>query len=143
MFERYVEKARQAIVFSKYTADQFGSPEIDTDHILMALLEDAGLTECLLQDLSVKDIREEIRARASRPPMRLEPYDSRLTKDSKQALLFAVEEAHDLGHRHVGNEHILVGLLRVENCTAAQILQAKGLSADKVRSRITASNESK
>src|SRR5208282_1173752 len=121
MFERFAEEARQTVHFSKYTADQFGSPKIDTDHILIALLKDAGLTGHLLQSLSVEEIREEIFAGATRRrPMRLEPHDLPLSKDSQQALVFAVEEADSLGNRYVDNKHILIGLLRVENCIAAQ-----------------------
>src|SRR5947207_10768613 len=38
MFERYTEKARRVIFFSRYEASQFGSPYIETEHLLLGLL---------------------------------------------------------------------------------------------------------
>jgi ATP-dependent Clp protease ATP-binding subunit ClpC len=44
MFERYTEKARRVIFFARYEASQFGSPHIETEHILLGLLrEDKAL----------------------------------------------------------------------------------------------------
>jgi hypothetical protein len=44
MFERYTEKARRVIFFSRYEASQFGSPKIDTEHLLLGLIrEDKAL----------------------------------------------------------------------------------------------------
>ena len=43
MFVRYVEKAKQTIHNAKHEADGFGSPEIDPEHILLALLKDPVL----------------------------------------------------------------------------------------------------
>jgi len=45
MFERYTEKARRVIFFARYEASQFGSPYIETEHLLLGLLrEDKALT---------------------------------------------------------------------------------------------------
>ena len=35
MFERYTEKARRVIFFARYEASQFGSPYIETEHLLL------------------------------------------------------------------------------------------------------------
>jgi hypothetical protein len=40
MFERYTEKARRTIFFARYEASQFGSPYIETEHILLGLLRE-------------------------------------------------------------------------------------------------------
>jgi ATP-dependent Clp protease ATP-binding subunit ClpC len=45
MFERYTEKAKRTIFFARYEASQFGSPYIETEHLLLGLLrEDKALT---------------------------------------------------------------------------------------------------
>ena len=50
MFERYTEKARRAIFFARYEASQFGSPSIETEHLLLGLLrEDKPLTNRLFK----------------------------------------------------------------------------------------------
>ena len=45
MFEKYTEKARRVIFFARYEASQFGSPYIETEHLLLGLIrEDKNLT---------------------------------------------------------------------------------------------------
>ena len=62
MFERYTEKARRVIFFARYEASQFGSPYIETEHMLLGLLrEDPALTKVVLPSRSSVDaIRKEI-----------------------------------------------------------------------------------
>lgn len=44
MFERYTEKARRVIFFARYEASNYGSKEIDTEHLLLGLIrEDKAL----------------------------------------------------------------------------------------------------
>jgi Clp amino terminal domain, pathogenicity island component len=40
MFERYTEKARRAIFFARYAASQYGSPYIESEHLLLGLLRE-------------------------------------------------------------------------------------------------------
>ena len=60
MFERYTEKARRVIFFGRYEASQFGSPYIESEHILLGILrEDKAMTRRLLQPHgSVETIRK-------------------------------------------------------------------------------------
>jgi ATP-dependent Clp protease ATP-binding subunit ClpC len=62
MFERYTEKARRVIFFARYEASQFGSPYIETEHLLLGLLrEDKALTNRFLRNhASVESIRKQI-----------------------------------------------------------------------------------
>jgi hypothetical protein len=56
MFARYLKYSRQTIVQAKHEADRLGSPEIDPEHILLALLNDAALTNRTMQGISEKEI---------------------------------------------------------------------------------------
>ena len=64
MFERYTEKARRVIFFARYEASQFGSPYIETEHLLLGMLrEDKALTNRFLRShSSVESIRKQIDA---------------------------------------------------------------------------------
>jgi ATP-dependent Clp protease ATP-binding subunit ClpC len=45
MFERYTEKARRVVFFARYEASQFGSTQIEAEHVLLGLIrEDNNLT---------------------------------------------------------------------------------------------------
>lgn len=50
-----------------------------------------------------------------------------LTAECKKILNLAAETAERLGHRYVETEHLLIGILRVEESMAAQILVARGI----------------
>jgi hypothetical protein len=57
----------------------------------------------------------------------------RFTSRAREAVKLAQEEARLLDHGHIGTEHILLGLLRVESGVAADILRANGIAIDTVR----------
>src|ERR1700734_2325085 len=65
VFERYTEKARRVIFFARYEASQYGSPYIETEHLLLGLLrEDKALANRFLRSHgSIESIRKEIEAR--------------------------------------------------------------------------------
>ncbi len=54
------------------------------------------------------------------------------TQKAKEALEHAEESAHDLGHSCVGTEHILLGLLRTDNCLAQSALLKNGVEEERV-----------
>jgi len=129
MFERFTEKARRTIFFARYEASQYGSPYIDTEHLLLGLLrEDGVLVQHFLPTLGqTASIREEIEAHIESRERISTSVEVPLTTACKNILNFAGEEADRLGHRHIGTEHMLLGILREERCFAAQILKAKGI----------------
>ena len=67
MFERYTEKARRVIFFARYEASQFGSPYIETEHLLLGLLrEDKALANRFLRShAAVDSIRKQIEGHAT------------------------------------------------------------------------------
>ena len=60
----------------------------------------------------------------------------RFTERAREVVVLAQEEARNLAHNYIGTEHILLGLLRVEDDVAARALGALGLHVDEVRARI-------
>jgi ATP-dependent Clp protease ATP-binding subunit ClpA len=59
-----------------------------------------------------------------------------LTAGSKKALELALREAIHLGHRSIGTEHLLLGLVRDDTCSAARILAARGADRERVRAAV-------
>ena len=56
-----------------------------------------------------------------------------LTQKARKAILHAQEEAGKLGYSHAGPEHLLLALVRVDDCVAARILEALGVDPGTVR----------
>lgn len=62
--------------------------------------------------------------------------DLPLAEETKKALAYAVHEAESMGHPSVGSEHLVLGLLRVEESTAAQYLTSRGLELFQLREEV-------
>jgi ATP-dependent Clp protease ATP-binding subunit ClpC len=129
VFERYTEKARRVIFFARYEASQFGSPYIETEHLLLGLLrEDKRLTNRFLHShANVESIRKQIEGHTPVREKVSTSVDLPLSNESKRALAYAAEEAERLSDKPIGTEHLLLGLLREEKCFAAQIVTERGL----------------
>ena len=138
MFERFTEKARRTIFFARYEASQYGSPFIDTEHLLLGLLrEDRSLAAWFPGQTNVgPTIRAEIERRIPPRERISTSVEVPLTADCKKVLLLAMETAEKFGHRHVGTQHLLIGLLRVEDSLAAQILRARGVKPEPVQEQL-------
>jgi ATP-dependent Clp protease ATP-binding subunit ClpC len=138
MFERYTEKARRVIFFARYEASQFGSPDIETEHLLLGLLrEDKALTNRLLRShAAVVTIRKQIEQHTTVREKTSTSIDLPLSNESKRVLAYGADEAERLGHRHIGTEHLFLGLMREEKCFAAEILRERGIQLDIAREEI-------
>jgi ATP-dependent Clp protease ATP-binding subunit ClpC len=145
MFERYTEKARRVIFFARYEASQFGSPYIETEHLLLGLLrEDKALTNRFLRShASVESIRKQIEQRTIVREKVSTSVDLPLSNECKRVLAYAAEEAERLSHKHIGTEHLLLGLLREEKCFAAEILTERGLRLAAIREELQRTTQEK
>ena len=138
MFERYTEKARRTIFFARYEASQFASGQIETEHLLLGLLrEDKALTNRFLRShASVESIRKQIEGHTTIREKVSTSVDLKLSKTSKQVLKYAADEADQLKHRHIGTEHLLLGLLREDNSPAAKVLRKYGAELSSIRKKL-------
>ena len=145
MFERYTEKARRVIFFARYEASQFGSPFIETEHLLLGLLrEDKALANRFLRShAAVESIRKQIEGHTTIREKVSTSVDLPLSHECKRVLAYGAEEAERLNHKHIGTEHLLLGLLREEKCFAAEILHERGLRLSTIREELARSQSEK
>lgn len=135
MFEHFTEKARRVIFFARYEASEYGSRLMETEHILLGLLrEDAALMQ---RCFGPGDVRTQIRAAVEKAVKRGSRISTSvelpISDDLKRVLAFAAEEADKLGHRNVGTEDILLGILRLPESLASKLLLARGAKAEAIR----------
>ncbi len=138
MFERYTEKARRLVFFARFEASRYGSPSIETEHLLLGLLrEDLALLKIFLGDGDIEgSIRADIERHVRRGVAISTSVEMPLTTECQRALNLASEEAQRLAHRHIDTEHVLLGMLGVEESLAAKLLEARGLRAATVREKV-------
>src|SRR5450755_4565458 len=128
MFDRFTEHARRAIFSARHEANSLGSPWIDTEHLLLGLIKEDKILRGRLPDEAGEAIRKRIEA--SFPYLKREiptSVDLPLSSDSQRALSYGVEEADKLSHQAIDCGHLLLGLLRIENCAASMLLQDYGI----------------
>src|ERR671939_2133810 len=89
MFERYTEKARRVIFFARDEASQFGSPCIETEHLLLGLLrEEKSFAADILHErgLRLSQVREEIARSSSEKMSSNRPKESSLLAEFSRDL---------------------------------------------------------
>jgi hypothetical protein len=139
VFERYTEKARRVIFFARYEASEFGSPFIESEHLLLGFLrEGKALSARVLSapSFALDNIRKEIEKHTTVGKKIPTSVDLPLTKECQNILRHASGEADRLGHKHIGTEHILAGILLEQDCYAARLLNEHGVSLETVHSGI-------
>jgi hypothetical protein len=135
MFERYTEKARRVIFFARYEASSYGSPEIDTEHLLLGLLREEKLVPRWLPKVSPEVIRQRIETVTEKRKKISTAVDLPLTNAARRVLKHAADEADRLAHRHIGTEHLLLGLLDEDTGLAARLLREYGANDVELRKK--------
>jgi ATP-dependent Clp protease ATP-binding subunit ClpC len=139
VFERYTESARRALFFARYETSNFGSLQIEPEHLLLGLLRQAsGLTQRLYADagLTYKAAVAEIRKQHPPAERVSTSVEIPFSESGTAALHAAAREAEGLGHDYIGTEHLLLGLLYTQGTTAKGLLESHGIRLDDVRQRI-------
>ncbi|MEY2460023.1 MAG: ATP-dependent Clp protease ATP-binding subunit ClpC, partial [Acidimicrobiaceae bacterium] len=116
--------ARTVITYAYAEAKLLQHNYVGTEHLLLGMLrEGTGIGALVLADMGVDVdvVRSEIEHRIGRGTQDV-PDRSPFTPRSKRVLELALNEAIQLGHNYIGTEHQLLGLLRVDDGVAAQIL---------------------
>src|ERR1700726_560791 len=99
--------------------------------------EDKALANRFLrQQGSIESIRKEIEARITIRERISTSVEVPLSAECKRILNMAGEEAERLGVKHVGTEHLLLGILREEKCFGAEILMERGLRLSTLREEL-------
>ncbi|MDM0090109.1 MULTISPECIES: ATP-dependent Clp protease ATP-binding subunit [unclassified Variovorax] len=119
---------------------EYGKDEVDTEHLLLALLDNEIVQE-ILRDykLSEADLRSNIEENAPRGERKVEKDDTpqiSVSPRAKSALEHAMIASRELGHSYLGPEHILVGLVQEEDGFAGELLRKLGLSSQSLRQKV-------
>jgi methylmalonyl-CoA epimerase len=135
MFERYTEAARRAIFYARYEANEIGSDVIGAEHLLLGLLHDNAepLPRLLPAEMTRAEVRRRVEADVAGREKSAVSAELPLSAEAKRTLAFAHEEAELLSHRHIGPEHLVLGLLHAEGTQAKTILREYGVGLVGVR----------
>jgi ATP-dependent Clp protease ATP-binding subunit ClpA len=164
MFERFTRSARETVSHAEAEARALGHGSIGTEHLLLGVAASAGDASRVLADngatpetlraairspldgealasigIDVDEVRR--RVEASFGPGALDRGRRRrsgrvaFTAAAKKSLELSLREAIQLGDRHIGPEHVLLGLLREGSAEA--VLQRTGTPVAELRAALS------
>jgi ATP-dependent Clp protease ATP-binding subunit ClpC len=125
--------------FARREAQELNHEYIGTEHILLGLIREGnGVAAGVITSLGVnleamrKEVLKNLTVRPKHEPSMQVPFTPR----AKKAVELALEEAKNIGHGHVGTEHLLLALLRENEGIAPHILRTMGCRLEEVRESV-------
>ncbi len=133
--ERFTQRARRVLSLAQEEAERLQHNYIGTEHLLLGLIrEEGGVAGRVLRELGLEQRRvEELVERMTRASTRTTTVQPELSPGTKRVLELAVDEARRMGHHYIGTEHLLLGLVRLTEGVAIDILKRLGISPEEVR----------
>jgi len=136
MFERFTERARRVVILARGEAEKYQHEYLGTEHLLLGILrEGSGVAISVMQNMGVNLKQLEAEVVGKLPPTEnvLTLGEIPFSPRAKKVLELSVEEARLLGQNYIGTEHILLGLMKEDNGTAAQVMKSFGISLSMIR----------
>ena len=138
-FDRFTERAQEAAQRAAEIIQRYGHNQIDTEHILLALIEQPdGVIPQILSNLNVNAQALADRLDAT---LRASPKANIfgggagqifITPRVKRIIDVANEEANRLKDEYISTEHIFLAIMTERNTPASRILESAGLNRDRV-----------
>lgn len=132
----FSERTKHVLQAAAGIAVEYKQRNIDTEHLLLALIDGDDLTEKFLKDLGIDktQLQEYIRSLVSEGNS--ESTSIGITPRAKQILQLAFQEARELGHNYIGTEHLILGILREGEGLAYQVMKKYGISHPQARQAV-------
>jgi len=139
MFERFTDRARRVTVLAQEEARMHNHDYIGTEHVLLALIHEGnGVAAKALRALGIplEAVRQQVEEIIGRGLQAPRGGHIPFTPRAKKVLQNSLREAMQLGHKYIGTEHILLGLIREGEGVAAQVLVRQGADVNRVRQQV-------
>lgn len=140
LVDYFSEGAKNVVAAAAEKAREVGAKKIDTEHLLWGLSEEEEVGQPLLEKLNVKV--DELQGYLDENMEKQEEDDDdeeqsdmatvAFTPRAKKVFELAFHKSRELGHRYIGPEHILLGLIAEGEGLAAQTLQKYGVTQEKI-----------
>jgi ATP-dependent Clp protease ATP-binding subunit ClpC len=138
-FDRFTERAQDAAQRAAEIIQRFGHNQIDTEHILLALIEQPqGVISQILERLNVDVERlTELIDQQLRSSPKANIYGGGagqifITPRVKRVVDMANEEANRLNDEYISTEHIFLAILSERNTAISRLLVEEGITKERV-----------
>jgi ATP-dependent Clp protease ATP-binding subunit ClpA len=135
----FTEGVRHTLARARHEAANLGHPYVGCEHVLLGLLITIdGVAAAALKKFQIdpSTVEREVLRRVERGSAPTGDQDLPYSSRAKKVLELSMAAARDLGHAYVGQEHILLGLIREGQSIAAESLAALGVDLEGAVSEI-------
>ena len=139
MFERFTDQARRIVALAQEEARRLNHNDTGPEDILLALIhEGSGVAAQALKALGIteEDARQRVEEIADRGQQGARRGRVPFTPLAKKVLELSLREAIAIGSSRIGTEHILLGLLRLGENPAEQVLAGLGVDPNRIRQQV-------
>ncbi len=138
-FDRFTERAQDAAQRAAEIIQRYGHNQIDTEHILLALIEQPqGVIPQILEKLNIdiESLSDHIDHQLRTTP-KANIYGGGagqifITPRVKRVVDMANQEANRLNDEYISTEHIFLAILSERNTTLARLLTDEGITKDRI-----------
>ncbi len=138
-FDRFTERAQDAAQRAAEIIQRYGHNQIDTEHILLALIEQPqGVISQILERLNIDiDQISEVIDQQLRSSPKANIYGGGagqifITPRVKRVVDMANEEANRLDDEYISTEHLFLAILSERNTAISRLLSDEGITKDRV-----------
>ena len=139
MLDRSTDRTKKALKLAAQEANRLNHEYLGTEHILPGLVQEgSGVAANVLKNMAIdlNKIHTEVEKTVKTGPSKVTMGQLPFTPRAKKVLELSMEEASNLGHNHIGTEHLLLGLIKENEGIAAQVLLNPGVKLEDVRDEI-------
>src|SRR3972149_4945823 len=130
IFDYFSQRARESLE----RAETIARKTIDTEHLLLAILQDNEIIPKILKKLNInKNALEESVKKLIPNEQARDNEKLTFSPRAKRALELAFDEAMEMGHSYVGTEHLLLGLSLEGEGLASQTLEEHEMNYKKIK----------
>ena len=138
-FDRFTQSAQEVPQRAAEIMQRYSHNQMDTEHVLLALLEQPqGAVSQLLELLKIdtnglsEGLGDILRTGPKGNLLEVGAGQISITPRVARILDLANEEANRLKDEHISTEHIFLEILSEQDTPAAQLLEGVGLTRDRV-----------
>ena len=134
-FDKFTEKAQEAIIAAQTMAREQHHAQIDTEHLLLALLAPQdGIPAAVLGRLgaNANAVRARVEQELARRPKAIGGADPAAAPELRRALEAAQGEAQRLRDEYVSTEHLLLAVAADRSTAAGRALAEAGVDREKL-----------
>ncbi len=138
MFERFSDRARHAMALANQEASKLGHDYLAPGHVMLGLIAEGECvaTEALrLLKVDLAAVRDKVSAQMAGGNGGSSMGRRAQTDETKAAIAAAIAEARKFGHRYIGTEHLVLGLLNLDDGLPAKVLKEHGVEIDSLREK--------